>query len=243
MAFNFEALLVTLVFILPGFLTSRLVESRTPARSRQTSAFSDTIESLVRSVYLQAILGVGVIVLLIILRALNSELHACIFQQGIQACSAQHPVQAFTVLITWLIATLGLATLFGAYWDPLDYAYRKIGAKVGNEFKDLFYMPVEIASLQRKQGNARYQLWLQVRLKNGYTYRGELNQVSLPANGENRELLLSHVKFFPYPAQVEGAPNYPPRTYDHVYIDMANCESIEMLYSKPTITSIEDSQP
>jgi hypothetical protein len=238
MTFNFEALLVTLAFILPGFLTSRLVESRTPARLRQASAFSDTIESLVRSVYLQAILGVGVIALLVVLRALNSELHTCMFQQGIQACVTQHPVQAFAMFIIWLIATLGLATIFGAYWDPLDYAYRKIGSKVGNESKDIFYIPMEFATLQRKRGLVGYQLWLQVRLKNGYTYRGELSQVSLPASGENRELLLSHVNFFPYPAQVEGPLSCPPHKYDHVYINVANCESIEMLYANANLPSL-----
>ena len=57
MTLELEGLLITLAFLLPGFLASRLIAARTPAVGRRPTAFEETLESLLRSVYINLVVA------------------------------------------------------------------------------------------------------------------------------------------------------------------------------------------
>lgn len=69
MELSLESLIVALVVIVPGFLTSYLVNARTPAMGESVSAFWETLESLLRSLIIQilALPILGVILRFVVL--------------------------------------------------------------------------------------------------------------------------------------------------------------------------------
>src|SRR5215216_5262658 len=99
MSIEFNNLLVALVFLLPGFLTSRLLAARTPAMGREVSIFQETFESLLRSVYIHLIIAPIVYFVVLHLVAKNdTAVIDTILRNGIQAYYLAQPLQIVTIL-------------------------------------------------------------------------------------------------------------------------------------------------
>lgn len=232
MEFGIDTLIIFLAFILPGFLTSRLIAVRTPALGRQPSPFEETSESLLRSVYIHLIISPVIFVTLrYYLVRVNPDTLQRIFNDGLLLYVNGRPFLVVLVLFIWLIMAFGLAFIFGYIWDPLDYVGSRLVDKIGTVTEDPYYQLRQTVSSKRAEGDEFVQLWMQARLKNGYTYRGELAFVSFKKDGNGRELMLANVKFFPFSVQTSDVACIEQKNYDFVFLDTANCESIEVMIS------------
>ncbi len=233
MEFGVDTLIIFLAFILPGFLTSRLIAVRTPALGRQPSPFEETSESLLRSIYIHLIIAPIIFILLrLYLLRVNPDILQRIYDDGLMVYVNGQPFLVVFVILFWLIMAFVLAIFFGYKWDPLDYIGNKLADKVGTVTVDSYYLLRQIVSSKREAGENFTQLWLQVRLKNGYKYQGELVFISYDKDGNGRELMLANVIFFPFAAQTSGEPSFEPENYDYVFLNTANCESIEVMISQ-----------
>jgi len=233
MSIEFDNLFIALAFLLPGFLTSRLILTRTPAMGRERSPFQDTFESLLRSVYIHLLLApIFFTVIVCFLIKNDAILLDRIQKEGLQAYYLARPLETTIVLFLWLFTAFVLAIIFGYKWDPLEALFSKLVNKTGTKSEDLFYQLRELVTIQRDKGKKDAQLWIQARLKNGYTYRGEFVFAGYRHDGMSRKLMLSNVKFFPYPAQIAGPIQSEPKSYDYVVINVDNCESLEVLLGR-----------
>lgn len=231
MSLEFNNLLVALVFLLPGFLTSRLISARTPAFGRQTSTFQETLESLLRSVYIHLLIApffFTVIWYFFIRNHIFISDH--ISRYGFQVFYLVWPFETVVLLFGWLLISFLLAVFLGYKYDPLDELFLRLANKKGTKSEDLFYQLRQRGVARQQSGKENDQLWIQARLKNGYTYRGKLDFAGYRHDGMGRELLLADVKFFAYPAQILGQTQDEPKLYDFVLIEFENCESLEVLF-------------
>lgn len=242
MGLSLETLLIGLAFLLPGFLTSSLVISRTPAIIRQPSAFVETFESLLRSVYIHLVIGPISTYFFLKANPPAEEAIGKLIDEGSVAYVSERPIQITLLLFGWLVGALVLATIFGYFWDPLDYLSRRLKLKTGTEANDPWYLLRNYVLSQRKQGHPMHQFWVQARLKNGDTYQGEFAFVSFREEGEGRELLLRHAKFCPNSEQLEEELESPPSYYDAVFLDTANCESIDVLFTGSQLSEVESNR-
>ncbi|MBE0684355.1 MAG: hypothetical protein IH589_20815 [Anaerolineales bacterium] len=233
MLIEFNNFLVALVFLLPGFLTSRLIAARTPAMGKEVSIFQETFESLLRSVYIHLIIT-PIIYLVITSFTVNNNISIIdrILRDGLQAYYLAQPLQIVTLLFGWLVGAFLLAIFFGYKWDPLHILFSRLVKKTGTKSEDVFYQLREYVVGRRETGEKDFQWWIQARLKNGYTYQGEFYFVGYRHDGMSRELTLKNVTFFPYPAQIEGQTQSRPRHYDFVLIEVENCESLEIMFGQ-----------
>lgn len=229
MSIELGNLLVALVFLLPGFLTSRLISARTPAIGREVSTFQETFESLLRSVYIHLVIApFFFIVVWYFLVRNDPSLLDQIYKNGPQAYYLTQPFVVTMLLFGWLIAAFLLAAVFGYKWDPLDALLSRLVNKTGTKSEDLFYQLREYIN----KNPEKKEPWVQARLKNGYVYRGKLVFAGYRHDGMSRELMLADVKFFPYPVQTAEEIKDEPKQYNFVLIDVANCESLEVLLGK-----------
>ncbi len=230
---GFENLLVALLFLLPGFLTSRLISARTPALGKEASDFQDTLGSLLRSVYIHLFIAPIFIILIWYFRFLNNAtLSDAVFNGGLQVYYVTRPFEVTILLFVWLFSSFLLALFFGYKWDPLEALFLKLVNKTGTESEDLFYQLRKNTEERRKKGQKNNQLWMQVRLKNSCVYQGEFSFIGYRHDGMSRELLLTNVTYISNAIQETesiSAQNISTK-FDFVYIDISNCESIEILF-------------
>jgi hypothetical protein len=237
MTLDLEALLIAFIFLLPGFLTSRLVEARTPAVKDKPTALEETLESFLRSTIIHLIIApVFLLIFWLGLSKYDPILWQEVLSRGISAYYSARPFEALCVSILWLAVAFLLALLFGSKWDPIKAILENLATSTGLLSEDLlYYLRRNVEDMRTTEGGS-YQLWLQARLKNGYTYRGELMIGGYRDDDHSRELLLANVKFFPYPAQTTETHPSSPKLYDYAIIDFSNCESVEVIIidSKPS---------
>ena len=232
MAFELEGLLIALAFLLPGFLTSRLIAARTPVAAQKAGTFEETLNSLLKSVSIHLIIGLIVLVLAAVRFLLVKNGHALLsrtYSEALQAYYGARPVEVLSVLFGWLVAAFVVALLFGCIWDPIEYLLQRLATRSGKLSVDPLSLPTKRMMERREQGQENCQLWVQVRLKNGCMYQGELKTVGYRDKDKSRELLLENLEFFSDPAQATDEPCFPRNLYDFVFIDFANCESLEMI--------------
>ena len=230
MSVDFNNLLVALVFLLPGFLTSRLIAARTPAMGKEASVFQETFESLLRSVYIHlVILPLIYLVEVYAIRGGNSNVFYSILRDMLKGDYYTQASLVITLFFSWLVGAFSLATIFGYFWDPLEVLFSKLVKKTGTKSEDIFYQLREHVVNKRDAGEKNYQFWIQTRLKNGCKYQGEFYFVGYRHDGMSREIVLANVTFFP--AQVDGQPQGVSQKYNFVMLDLANCESLEVLFS------------
>jgi len=233
MSIDFSNLLVTLVFLLPGFLTSRLISGRIPAVGRDVSAFQETLESLLRSVYIHLLIAPMFFVVVWYFFVRNdADLLNQINKSGLQAYYLVRPFETIILLLGWLFTAFLLAVIFGYWWDPLEALLSRLVNKTGTRSEDIFYQLREYAVDRKVNGKSHTELWIQARLKNGYTYRGKLVFAGYRRDGMSRELMLADVRSFPFPVQTTEQVISVPKIYDFVLIDFANCDSLEALFGK-----------
>ena len=174
MALEIEGLLIALAFLLPGFLTSRLIAARTPAAAQESSALEETLDSLLRSVSIHLIIAPIVLVIVRVLLIGNDPpLLSRIHSEGLQAYYDALPVQVLFVLFGWLVAAFLFALFFGYKWDPIESLLQRLATRTDTLSVDHFYLVKRHLEQRREQGQEHCAIWVQARLKNGYTYRGE----------------------------------------------------------------------
>jgi hypothetical protein len=224
MDFGIDSLLIAMVFILPGFLTSRLVSARTPAAGRETSTFDETAESLLRSVYINFASGAfvwGVLFISIYCFHIFPFLQQPFTMQGFIGLLNAHLEYLIAIIVIWLAISFAVAIFFGSIWDPLDVLLRKLSKKTGTVSEDPLYI-LRQAVIDVRKVKENSQLWIQVRLKNGGIYQGEFIFAGYRRDGLSREILLTHVKFFP-----KDSDQFI--LCDYVFLDLANSESVEAI--------------
>jgi hypothetical protein len=232
MQINLETLLVALAFIVPGFLTTRLIESRTPVLKRETSVFVETSVSLLRSVYINIIIGILFLPELWIFLALGRLVLDLPWENPL-SIATEHPFIAIFLLIFWISAALILAIIFGFFWDPIDFLDGQLSAKSGIELNDPFQRLISEVKSYRKGGDPKSQVWLQARLKDGSIYQGEFDFVSWRSKEENREVFLRNVRYFPAAVSSEEISNTEPfELFYGAYINTMNCQSIDIILTK-----------
>jgi TM2 domain-containing membrane protein YozV len=162
MTFGIESLFISLAFLIPGFLTSKLIFARTPAAGKDVSTFQETLESLLRSVCIH-ILIIPIVFFLVknFLIDGDAALISRINNNGIQAYYSARPFEATLVLFTWLFGAFVLAIFFGYVWDPLEALFAQLVKRTGSASEDIFYQLSKQVLVRRAQGHAKYQLWVQ----------------------------------------------------------------------------------
>jgi hypothetical protein len=244
MSIEFNNLLVALVFLLPGFLTSLLISARTPAVGREVSAFRETFESLLRSVYIHLLIApVFFTVFWYFFVKSDASLLGQINKTGLKAYYFTHPFETIILLLAWLFAAFLLAVLFGSKWDPLEVLLSKLVTRTGTKSEDMFYLLHQYEAQRQKNKQENNQLWVQPRLKNGLTYRGKLLFAGYRREGMGRELMLADAKFFSNPAQTANQTQGETRFYDFVIFEFENCESLEFLFGPYLPTKIDKTNP
>ena len=230
MNINLETLLIALGFILPGFFASKLISARTPSRNEEASVFTETAESLLRSLVINL-----VALPLAFLIASKYFYSSADFQQineiGLIATLTSKPLQTELFVLTEFVLSLIVSFIFGFWWDPLDASAKRLLKSSGRANEDPINSLVQLTSHLRNQGKKGSQLWVQARLKNGYTYQGQLAQAGFPGDDNNRELLLSQVRFLPYSVDAAKPSELPIVSYDNVWINTANLDSIDFKFT------------
>lgn len=222
---SLETLFISIAFILPGFLTSRLVISKLPAPEKKPKPFVEVTESLLRSTYINLVV---VTFLFIVIRywILSPNDRSDIVQSGIAMFIRNYPFELVTLLIVWLILDLLLATFFGLKWDPLEYLYTKLHNSAGTKDVDLWHILREVLAHKAETIPKDVKIWAKARLKNGNIYVGGVHYVSFPEDGQPRELLLEKVYFFPDEKSFNENQGVSPPS-GAVIFNLADCDSIE----------------
>ena len=214
-------------------MTSRLIAARTPAVGKEASVFQETFESLLRSVCIHLLI-IPFVIVLVKYNLLKGDFDLIdrINNEGIQAFYLARPFQVILILFGWLILAFVLAFVFGYWRDPLEFWFNRLVKKTGTSSEDVFYQLRDYVAKRRESEEVDCQLWIQARLKNGYTYQGEFAFAGYRQDGLSRELMITNVTFFPYPAQTGEQPKGETKLYNFVIIDVANCDSLDVLLGK-----------
>jgi len=232
MNFGAESLLIAFAFLLPGFLSSRLIDARTPSMGREQSAFEETAESLLRSIYIHfciAAFFLAVFQFLVLPR--NPSLIRDTMDRGIAGYLSSKPMEFAWFALLWFLLAFLLALVFGCKWDPLHIISDKLAKSTGTLTEDPFYLLRQSAYDRRKTENQLAQLWMQVRMGSGSVYQGEFMFGGYRTDGQSRELLLTNVIHYP-------ASNFSnPERFDYVFIDTSNCISIESKVCLPSLSN------
>lgn len=223
MDFSLESLLVALVVIVPGFLTSYLVNARTPAMGESVSAFWETLESLLRSLIIQ-ILALPILGLILRFVVLTPTRLNRIAELGLNGFVIARPFLSLTVLLSWMVLALLIAFLLGAFWDPLQFFSDQLANTKGTASLDPWYRVYSDTMAIRKH-NPEAQLWILVRIKDGDVYTGEFDQITFRTNEKSRELLLRHVTHH----QDYGKPTCKQIQLSYILVDAAKCDCLEVI--------------
>ena len=224
MDINLETLFVTLAFILPGFLVTRLVSARSPATPESQTVFHETLESLLRSVFLNVI-AFPITFLFLQESLFGADALNEVRSHGIEWLLQNKPFESEYLFFLALIASLIIALLTGIFWDPLDAIYKRLNTQVGKKDEDPVIRVVNELIRVRSEGQVNAQVWVQARLKNGNIYQGQLAHLSFADQDNSRELLLDQAVF--YPEKLPG--DYSPQTKGYVLINTRDLDSIEMV--------------
>jgi hypothetical protein len=224
MNIGYESLLITIAFILPGFITTRLINARTPSVGKKQSIFYETTESLLRSVYIHIIIGIILIpIFQFIFIPTRSNLFSDGVGNGLENLYNNNPFFIIWSVIIWLLLAFILAFLSGYFWDPLDVLSEKLVKKTGTLTEDPFFIIRTSAHEKRQDEEESVQLWVRPRMKDGSQYQGEFVFGGYRSEGNNRELILSEAIYY------QSGENEPSETHDFVMLDTSNCASIEFI--------------
>lgn len=224
MIVDFDSLIIALAFLLPGFLTSRLVAARTADIERESSIFNETLSSLLRSFYIQLVTTPIFLFVAGIYLLNNQKILSQLLIDGLQTYLNTRPFLFLLIVFAWLLTAFLLALIFGYKWDLLDFLIRKLGKKSGIYFDDPFSILLEQAKARGDKDTGRYQVWIQAKLKSNAVYQGELVFGGFRQQGLSRELLLANV------TSLREKPNSEDeiQTFDFAFLDLKNCESIDV---------------
>lgn len=232
MTLQLEGLLVAVVLLLPGFLTSRMIAARTRSVGEpRISALEMTLDSLLRSVFIHLIIAP---IALVVLRFHLTRNHPLVlayvlYSKGPKGYYDTLPVEVLHVLYIWLLLAFLIALFFGYQWDPINQLLLRLRTSAKNLRQDPFWIVTDRLAEIEQHRQESLQLWIQARLKNGSIYQGEYVFVGYRDQQESRELLLAHATRLPPPAVAADEPRLPPKYYEFVHIDVGNCESLDML--------------
>lgn len=226
MNIGLESILMAIPFILPGFLTTHLVKSRTPAAKKSESSFNEVTESLLRSVIIIIILGAITLLLFeFVFLPKNPSYQSLGLTEILKQIYFDTPFLIVWFIIIWIVLSLVIAIVFGIYWDPLSATEDSIATKLGTKSEDLFFR-IKLHATTGKHSD-KSQIFVRVRMKEGGgEFQGKLLECSYP-NDNNRELLLSHAKYYSYQTYK------PSEELDFVFIETKNCSSIDFKIMDP----------
>ena len=225
MDIGLESFLVALLFVLPGFLTSRLIDARTPAASSQPSAFHETADSLLRSAIVHILIVLVIFpVLYAALVSFSPSTIPAMRSEGVPRFFASRPDLIPIVAALWSLVAFSIAGFFGFKWDPLQVLLSRLNKGQGTITDDL--MSLLVSALHRARNrDPRSQLWVQVRTATGHTYQGEFVFGSYRVKDLNRELLLAAVTHFSPPADKTSPA--PQEAIDYALLDLSKCDPVE----------------
>jgi len=221
MNFSIEALFISIGFILPGFLTIKLINSRTPVRSRKSSVFEETSISLLRSFYINLIIySIFLAIFQYWIIPANPEIFLDDLNVAIKEFININSIRTIWFVLLCLSSSFGLATFFGCFFDPLDRLISYLANKSGSFQRDVLATLTDEVRKLRKD-NKKAELWALARMNNNDIYYGEFTMSSYRNEGEPREILLSHVTY------QSSTDLSIMEQRDYVFIDFSSCISIE----------------
>ncbi len=235
MPVGLESLVIVVAFIVPGFLTSKLIASKTPRRRIESSTFEDTAESILRSVYINLL--VAALALLLYHGYFRSQAIPEIQQlqsAGPVKFGQNHPLIAIQVSLIWLAVAFAFATFFGAVWDPLYALMNRLSKFYGGLSEDAFALIRGYALSRRKESGLPSQVWIRARINSGTVYQGEFVFASFKEPGQDRELLLTNVSYLQQDSTEKG--DQSDQRLDFVLIELSSGDSIEFKFSDLTNT-------
>lgn len=232
MDFSFESFLVALAVIVPGFLTTYLVNARTPAMGESVSTFWETLESLLRSLIIQ-ILTLPIMGLILRFLVLTPTRLSRIAELGLNDFVLARPFLSLAVVLGWLVLALLIAFLFGAFWDPLKSLSDHLANTKGAASLDPWYR-VYCDTMALRKRNPEAQLWILVRIKDGDVYTGEFDQITFRTKEKSRELLLRNVTHH----QDYGKPTCKKIQLSYILVDVANCVCLEAILQDRLVNKI-----
>jgi len=233
MTIDLESLATAIAFIVPGFLTSKLISSRSPRRAIQSSAFEDTAESILRSIYINLVVA-SIVALLyhVYFKRLGDPLVMQLEAKGPVGFAVANPLVAIQISLLWLVAAFALAAIFGALWDPLHFFMQLLSKSRGGLSEDALGLLRRLTIKRREQTGKPSQLWIKARMESGAVYRGEFVSSSFRDNNQERELLLANATYIA-PTN-DGNTNAPGEEIDFVLLNLSRAFSTEFMYSDLT---------
>lgn len=227
MNIGFESLLITISFILPGFITTRILKVGTASVGKKQSIFEETTESLLRSVYINILIGsLLVLFFQFIFIPSRKDLFLNSIKEGFKSVSVNEPFLLVWFFIIWVTASFLLATLFGYFWDPLNSVTEQLSKSTGTLTEDPYYL-IRMSASQKRKENNNTQLWVRSRMTDGSQYQGEFVFGGYRSEGSTRELLLSEAIYY------QAGHIKPSEKLDFVLVDTANCKSVEFIIVQP----------
>jgi hypothetical protein len=225
MDINLESFLIAILFLLPGFLTSRLILARTPAAAEAPSAFQETAESLLRSAIVHILIAaIALPIVYLLLPRVQPSLLPAIWEEGVLEYFKARQELIPAIIGLWVVLAFAIAAAFGYFWDPLDFLRDKLHRSRGTITYDLMYLLADAVTSARLTDPSS-QLWIQVRTSTGHTYQGEFVYGSYRAKDLSRELLMSAVTHFS--PRLDKALPPPSELLDYALLDLSKCDGIE----------------
>jgi len=227
-----DSILWAIIFLLPGFLTSTLVNARTPAKPPRLSAFQETAQSLLRSAYIHVILAATLapgFVLLLIVTAQSLPPH--LDADSILTLVSSYPLPSSAVALIWLGAAFLLAAIFGYWIDPLDWLVNRLHKGSAKVSEDTFHLLTEEVRTRRKSGAAGAQLWVQATTTENHIFQGQFFYASYAEVDQPREFLLAKVFHYSPPDPQQQRSKSGP--HDFVFLPMDSCHALEFAIFEP----------
>ncbi len=232
MEFGVDSVLLAIIFLLPGFLTSTLVVARTPAKPPQPSAFEETAQSLLRSAYIHLFLAAAVTLFATIaLLARSPTASPDLDFASLTALLSEHPLPAIGLIVIWLAAAFTLAIIFGCWRDPLDSLANNLHKGAGKVSEDAFHLLTQEVKTRRSGGAEGLQLWVQATTTEDHIFQGQFFYASYQESDQPRELLLANAFHFDPPRNKEPRRKTGPQ--DFVFLPMDSCHVLEFRIVDP----------
>jgi hypothetical protein len=225
MEFGVDSILLGIIFLLPGFLTSTLVVARTPAKPPKLSAFEETAQSLLRSAYIHLVLAAAVALFTTIVLLAGKTAPPELDLTSLTALVSAHPLPAAGLIIIWLMAAFLLAVIFGSWRDPLDSLTKRLHKGAGKVSEDAFHLLTEEVKARREAGAPGLQLWVQATSTENHIFQGQFFYASYQEADQPRELIPANAFHFEPPRKKEPRRKTGPQ--DFVFLPMESCHALE----------------
>lgn len=167
---GFENLLVLLIFVLPGFLTDYVRQTRTPIDKLppKRTLFDKTLLSIVTSLEIFFLQGI-ILYFLISWSDFIKGFAISLINGELVTYAISNPLNLIANTIIWLLIIL-LSSVFFSYADPIQYLVNFLNKRSGKDrfLVDQWFYLFDKLPKQLNMGKSKVTVWL----KSGAVYEG-----------------------------------------------------------------------